>query len=156
MLAPFEFVKVKFAFEYFKNSKDEENNFSFKKILKEEKAKDFYKYLRGFISKYYQQTKNSEGDVVQDILKIHYTLITNTKNGTPKFEDLGVKNTSFVNKKSVLKFIEGSISQIYNEAFRNEKEITAIVIFIELSYLTRNLDKVFLEVEATLERKEVF
>ncbi|ABJ91522.1 hypothetical protein YS40_128 [Thermus phage phiYS40] len=156
MLAPFEFVKVKFAFEYFKNSKDEENNFSFKKILKEEKAKDFYKYLKGFISKYYQQTKNSEGDVVQDILKIHYTLITNTKNGTPKFEDLGVKNTSFVNKKSVLKFIEGSISQIYNEAFRNEKEITAIVIFIELGYLTRNLDKVFLEVEATLERKEVF
>jgi len=156
MLAPFEFVKAKFAFEYFKDSKDEENNFSFKKILKEEKAKDFYKYLKGFISKYYHQTKNSEGNAVQDILKIHYTLITNTKNGTPRFEDLGVKNTSFFNKTAVLKLIEKSISQICNKALRNEKEITAIVIFIELSYLTTSLDKVFLEVEATLERKEAF
>lgn len=156
MLAPFEFTGAKFKFEYFKNSKCEENNFSFKKILKGEKANDFYKYLRSFVSKYYQQVKNSEGDVIQDILKINYALITNTKDGTPRFEDVGVKNTSFVNPKTVLRVIEENISQIYNKALKNEKEVSAITIFIELNYLTRNLDKVALGVEANLERKEVF
>lgn len=156
MLAPFEVIKAKFNFEYFKNSKGEENNFSFKKILKEEKANDFYKHLRSFVSKYYQQVKNSEGDVVQDILKINYALITDTKAITPRFEDIGVKNTFFVNPKTVLRAIKENISQIYNKALKNEKEVSAITIFIELNYLTRNLDKVVLEVEANLERKEVF
>lgn len=156
MLAPFEFTKAKFNFEYFKNSKGEENNFSFKKILKEEKANDFYKHLRSFVSKYYQQVKNSEGDVVQDILKINYALITNTKARTSRFEDISVKNTSFVNPKTVLRVIEENISQIYNKALKNEKEVSAITIFIELNYLTRNPDKVVLEAEANLERKEVF
>lgn len=156
MLAPFEFARAEIAFEYLKTLENEEDDFSFKKILKVNAAKDFYKHLRKFISKYYKQVRNSEGDSVQDVLNMSYVLSTHHKINIPRLANLGVKNISVVSYKTILKFIKENIDQIYREALRYEKEIVKITIFIEFQYLTKKLDKVSLKAEVTLERKEIF
>ena len=156
MLAPFEFARAEITFEYFKTLENEEDDFSFKKVLKVNAAKDFYKHLRKFISKYYKQVRNSEGDSVQDVLNMSYVLSTHLKINIPKLANLGVKNISVMSYKAILKFIKENIDHIYREALRYEKEIVEITIFIEFQYLTKKLDKVSLRAEVTLERKEIF
>lgn len=156
MLAPFEFARAEIAFEYLKTLENEEDDFSFKKVLKVNAAKDFYKHLRKFISKYYKQVRNSEGDSVQDVLNMSYVLSTHHKINIPRPANLGVKNISIMSYKAILKFIKENIDHIYREALRYEKEIVKITIFIEFQYLTKKLDKVSLKAEVTLERKEIF
>lgn len=156
MLAPFEFARAEIAFEYSKTLENEEDNFSLKKVLKENAAKDFYEHLRKFISKYYKQVRNSEGDSVQDVLNMSYVLSTHLKINIPRLVNLGVKNISIMSYKAILKSIKENIDHIYREALRYEKEIVKITIFIEFQYLTKKLDKVSLKAEVTLERKEIF
>lgn len=156
MLAPFKFARAEITFEYFKNLENEEDDFFFKKVLKVNAAEDFYKHLRKFISKYYKQVRNSEGDSVQDVLNMPYVLSTHHKINIPGLSHLGVKNISVMSYKTILKFIKENIDQIYREALRYEKEIVEITIFIEFQYLTKKLDKVSLKAEVTLERKEIF
>jgi len=156
MLAPFEFARAEITFEYLKILENEEDDFSFKKVLKVNAAKDFYKHLRKFISKYYKQVRNSEGDSVQDVLNMSYVLSIHPKININRLANLGVKNISIMSYKTILKFIKENIDQIYREALRYEKEIVKIIIFIEFQYLTKKLDKVSLKAEVTLERKEIF
>lgn len=156
MLAPFEFARAEITFEYLKTLENEEDDFSFRKVFKANAAKDFYKHLRKFISKYYKQVRNSEGDSVQDVLNMSYVLNTHLKTNISRLANLSVKNTSVVSYKTILKVIKESIDQIYREALRYEKEIVEIIIFIELQYLTKKLDKVSLKAEVTLKRKEIF
>lgn len=156
MLAPFEFARAEITFEYLKTLENEEDDFSFKKVLKVNAAKDFYKHLRKFISKYYKQVRNSEGDSVQDVLNMSYVLSTHLKINIPRLANLGVKNISVMSYKAILKLIKENIDHIYREALRYEKEIVEIIIFIEFQYLTKKLDKVSLKAEVTLERKEIF
>ncbi|MEM0332956.1 MAG: hypothetical protein QXX30_00635 [Candidatus Aenigmatarchaeota archaeon] len=156
MLAPFEFARAEITFEYLKTLENEEDDFSFKKVLKANAAKDFYKHLRKFISKYYKQVRNSEGDSVQDVLNMSYVLNTHLKVNIPRLANLGVKNISVMSYKAILKLIKENIDHIYREALRYEKEIVEIIIFIEFQYLTKKLDKVSLKAEVALERKEIF
>lgn len=156
MLAPFEFARAEITFEYLKTLENEEDDFSFKKVLKGNAAKDFYKHLRKFISKYYKQVRSSEGDSVQDVLNMSYVLSTHLNTNISRLANLGVKNTSVVSYKTILKVIKENIDQIYREALRYEKEIVEIIIFIEFQYLTKKLDKVSLKAEVTLKRKEIF
>lgn len=156
MLAPFEFARAEITFEYLKTLENEEDDFSFKKVLKANAAKDFYKHLRKFISKYYKQVRHSEGDSVQDVLNMSYVLNTHLKINIPRLANLGVKNISVMSYKAILKLIKENIDHIYREALRYEKEIVKIIIFIEFQYLTKKLDKVSLKAEVALERKEIF
>ena len=156
MLAPFEFTRAEITFEYLKTLENEEDDFSFRKVLKVNAAKDFYKHLRKFISKYYKQVRNSEGDSVQDVLNMSYVVSTHSKTSISRLANLDVKNISVVSYKTILKVIKESIDQIYREALRYEKDIVKIIIFIEFQYLTKKLDKVSLKAEVTLELKEIF